>query len=89
MKIKKIVLIFLILETLDIITTLVGINYFGHREVNPLAIAIGLDGLMVLKIISVLVIATFMQRMNLKWLSILVTVIIGLPIVWNIIMILT
>lgn len=82
-KIKKVTLVFVILEILDIITTIIGIRYFGYSEINPLARVLGLNGLFVLKVVVIIFIAVFMQVKNLKWVNVVVIGIISLPVIWN------
>ena len=88
-KIRPIIFVFLFVEALDILTTIIGINYFGHVEINPIADLIGFNGLITFKILASIIAAFVMQVKYLKWGANAVTIITGLPVVWNIMLILT
>ena len=85
--IKRATLVFLILEALDLLITLIGINYFGLIEVNPLATTIGFYGLVILKVIGSLFVAGIMQIMNSKFIDILAVVLASPIVIWNLLII--
>ena len=81
--IKRATLVFLILEALDVLITVVAINHFGFSELNPLAKIIGFYGLVILKVVASLFMASVMQIMNSKLIDIIAIVLASPVIIWN------
>ena len=57
---KKLVQIFMLAQLLDLLTTLVGILYFGFHEINPAFSNISLLHLSFNKIMVALILSTYM-----------------------------
>jgi hypothetical protein len=88
MKIKPFVLVILILEILDIILTVLGVVYLGHRELNPMAVSMGLYPFLALKTVLFLTIAglvqvTYNRIMRYKLFVYVNLVILIFPVIWN------
>lgn len=85
MKLKPTVCIVLIVETMDVISTLIGIRYFGLVEINPIASFLGMYGFFVFKTMAVLAVAGMLQVKNLgKWFEWFMAGLLTLPVLWNI-----
>jgi len=86
---KKIVKWFLLAQLLDLLTTLVGILYFGAQEGNPIMIRFGLVGLIAFKLIAMIIVADILLirfrqagRLGIK-VAIFLTVFSFLAPTWN------
>lgn len=88
--IKPVVYLFLIVQALDIITTLLGVHYHGLVEQNPLHASFGLNGFILYKTIAVLAIAGILQIRNMgKWFEWILLIVVTLPVVWNTVLLIT
>jgi hypothetical protein len=87
MNLKRTVLIFLILEFLDLITTLIGLR-FGATEKNQFMSGLGFYGMIGLKLFVTLSAAFLMQRLKFGKIIRLVPTVAGLPVLWNVIVLL-
>jgi len=77
---KRIVIIFLLVEALDCLTTLIGVGLMGMTELNPLSTNWTL--LIPLKLLGIGIVAGVLQwrGRGAYW---IVPAIAGLPVVWN------
>ena len=81
--IKLFSLVFIIVQLLDILTTIIGIRYFGCVEANPFASIFGIYGFWIYKLIVIIIVSTVMQLYDLKWGNKLIICVAGIPIAWN------
>lgn len=86
---EKIVKLFLLAQLLDLLTTLVGIIYFGAVEGNPI-ISLGLPRLIIFKFISMLIVAILLMTRIKTYggktaipFAVFLTVFSFLPPIWN------
>ena len=82
--------IFVLIQLLDLLTTMIGICYLGLREGNPMYAGWGLERMFALKFIYTLIVAIVLEMpFDYGWLKWVPAVISFPPIPWNIYMILT
>ena len=80
--------LFVLIQLLDLLTTMVGICYFGLWEGNPMYSGWGLERLIMLKLIYTTMIAIVLEMPFdygwLKWIPVVISI---PPVPWNIYMI--
>ena len=83
---KKCILLFLLFQALDILTTVIGIRFVGLSELNRLINLIGLTGLICFKVLLCGFVAiilykrpTYYRIHNAIW------IVSAIPVVWNLI----
>jgi uncharacterized membrane protein len=81
--IRRGTLLFLIVEALDILTTIVGINYLGLEESNPIANWAGLYGLFAVKIAASLFIVIILQHWRRNFLDFVAVGVAAPAVIWN------
>ena len=82
--------IFILIQLLDLLTTMIGIYYLGLLEGNPMYAGWGLERMLILKFIYTFMIAIVLEMpFDYGWLKWVPAVISFPPIPWNIYMILT
>lgn len=85
LNLKPVSVYFLIIELLDVITTIVGILVFGAIELNGLVQQIGWVNLFIIKILAIGLVFYVIQKFNFSRKIIIVPIIATLPVLWNLI----
>lgn len=80
---KLVTKVFILIESLDIITTLIGLG-LGLTEGNPLVNSWGLGGLIAVKTIAVFIISYLMEYFEFGWLAWIPTITAAVPVVVNV-----
>jgi hypothetical protein len=85
----KYIKLFILVQLLDLLTTLIGIYFFGFKEINPFFADLGIVGMVFFKLIIILVVSEILFYVNFpKWFYRFVYILSGVPVVWNILNIL-
>ena len=82
--IKRTVIIFLILEVLDIATTIFAVQYLGLIELNFLVHKFGIYPVLIIKIVTVAIVAYCVQKIDFHRREWIFPAFIGVPVAWNI-----
>ena len=82
---KPIALAFLLCELADLLTTWIGMN-MGMIELNPLAHSWG--ACLTIKAVVIVIVVVALQRKRPMKADVLIPIVAGLPVVWNLINIL-
>jgi hypothetical protein len=82
---KPVSWLFISAQILDIMTTVVGIEFFGAQELNPLGFNFGT---LALKVLVSIIVVVGLERFNFSRLVLVVPVVATLPVAWNALVIL-
>ena len=77
------IILFLLAELLDILTTLVNLSIPGVFEANPVMAGLPLWAWLVIKLSVTVIIATLMQRLNFGKKAWLIVGLASFPPIWN------
>ena len=79
----------ILMQMLDLLTTLVGIQFLGLVERNPLLIGWDIESLIMLKLIAVCFMVILMEQHDYGWLEWIPSAVTSIPVFGNIYMILS
>jgi uncharacterized membrane protein len=85
---KRVILVVLIIQALDILSTVIAVNYLGFKEMNPIAGELGLYEFFIIKIVASFCIVYILQLKKSKTLDWIALGITSPVVVWNFINIL-